>query len=117
MHAADPGHPIVAHCGAPSLFSTGEDFEQALARGNDWDLADALEGFGSSHFPVWLGISEVDLGARIEAVRSAVGPKPMWVSELQGGSGRNAIEVTGPVPAAIQQRWVWSAIGRGAVKR
>ena len=114
LHSADPDHPIVAHCGNPSLFSPGEDFEQAVARGNDWDLADALDGFGSSHFPVWLGISEVDLGARIEAVRSAVRSKPMWVSELQGGSARNAIDVTEPVPAAIQQRWVWSAIGRGA---
>jgi beta-galactosidase len=114
LHAADPGHPIVAHCGTPSLFSTGQDFEQALARGNDWDLADALDGFGSSHFPIWLGISEVDLGVRIEAVRSAVRSKPMWVSELQGGSARNAIQVTEAVPAAVQQRWVWSAIGRGA---
>jgi len=114
LHGADPDHRIVAHCGNPSVFAPGRDFEQALARGNDWDLADALDGFGSSHFPVWLGISEVDLGARIEAVRSAVGAKPMWVSELQGGSGRNAIDVTDPVPAALQQRWVWSAIGRGA---
>jgi beta-galactosidase len=114
LHSADPDHPIVAHCGNPSVFSPGQDFEQAVARGNDWDLADALDGFGSSHFPVWLGISEVDLGARIEAVRSAVRSKPMWVSELQGGSARNAIDVTGPVTAAIQQSWVWSAIGRGA---
>jgi beta-galactosidase len=38
----------------------------------------------------------------------------MWVSELQGGSARNAIDVTEPVQAAVQQRWVWSAIGRGA---
>ena len=85
IHAADPNHPVVAHCGAPSVFSTGRDYEQALARGNDWDLADALDGFGSSHFPIWSGISDVDLGARIEAVRSAVRSKPMWVSELQGG--------------------------------
>jgi beta-galactosidase len=114
LRSADRAHPIVAHCGNPSVFSPGRDFEQALARGNDWDLADALDGFGSSHFPAWLGISEVELGARIEAVRSAVGSKPMWVSELQGGSGRNAIDVTEPVPAALQQRWVWSAIARGA---
>ena len=114
LHSADPDHPIVAHCGNPSVFSPGRDFEQAVSRGNDWDLADALDGFGSSHFPVWLGISEVDLGVRIEAVRSAVRSKPMWVSELQGGSARNAIDVTEPVPAAVQQRWVWNAIGRGA---
>jgi beta-galactosidase len=114
IRSADPDHPIVAHCGAPSLFSTGQDFEQALARGNDWDLADTLDGFGSSHFPIWGGMSEVDLGARIEAVRSAARSKPMRVSELQGGSARNAIEVREAVPASAQQRWVWSAIGRGA---
>ncbi|MGD0811826.1 MAG: beta-galactosidase, partial [Acidimicrobiales bacterium] len=114
IHAADPNHPVVAHCGAPSVFSTGRDYEQALARGNDWDLADALDGFGSSHFPIWSGISDVDLGARIEAVRSAVRSKPMWVSELQGGGARNSIEVDEAVPASAQQRWVWNAIGRGA---
>jgi beta-galactosidase len=38
----------------------------------------------------------------------------MWMSELQGGSARNAIEVKEAVPGAAQQRWVWSAIGRGA---
>ncbi len=116
LHSADPDHPIVAHCGNPSVFSPGEDFEQAVARGNDWDLADALDGFGSSHFPVWLGISEVDLGARIEAVRSAVRSKPMWVSELQGGSGRNG-QSTLQEPSACglsSNVGVWSAIGRGA---
>jgi beta-galactosidase len=114
LRSADPYHPIVAHCGTPSVFSTGHDFEQALARGNDWDLADNLDGFGSSHFPVWQQLSEVDLGTRLEAIRSAVATKPMWVSELQGGSARNAIDVTDAVPATLQQRWVWSAVGRGA---
>ncbi len=124
VRSGDPDHLIVAHCGNPSVFSTGRDnpttfsrernFEQALSRGNDWDLADALDGFGSSHFPIWQGISDVDLGARLEAVRSAVRSKPMWVSELQGGSARNAIDVTEAVPAAVQQRWVWNAVGRGA---
>ena len=114
VRSGDPGHPVVAHCGNPSICSTGRNFEQALSRGNDWDIADSLDGFGSSHFPIWQDLSDVDLGTRLEAERSAVRSKPMWVSELQGGGARDGINVTEPVPADRQQRWVWSAIGRGA---
>jgi beta-galactosidase len=114
LRSEDPDHLIVAHCANPSVFSSGRDHEQAVSRGNDWDLADELDGFGSSHFPIWAHIPEADVGARIEAIRSAVRDKPMWVSELQGGASRDGIQASDPVPAAAQQKWVWSAIGRGA---
>jgi beta-galactosidase len=106
--------PILAHSGEPSIGFKGFDFEQALARGNDFRLAEQLDGYGCSHFPVGHGLGDVDLAWRIESTRSTVGAGgEAWVSELQAGSARNGIEVQAPVTAADQQRWIWSALSRG----
>jgi beta-galactosidase len=72
-----------------------------------------LDGFGCSHFPNWFSFGVSDLGARVEAVRSAAGAKPAWVSELQAGGARNGFGVLPPVDPSAQQRWVWSCYGRG----
>ncbi len=114
IKSQDKKHIITAHCAQPAIMSTGIGFEQTLCRGNDWDLADQLDGFGSSHFPVWEGFNETTLGIRIEAIRSAARGKIMWVSELQGGSARNGHMVTPSVSPELQQRWVWNSYGRGA---
>jgi len=113
LRSADPNHPVLAHCGKPSVYSSGMDYEQAVSRGNDFDLAEVLDGFGCSHFPAWERISTGELGTRIEATRSATGPKPAWVSELQGGRSSAGFGVWPAVDPATQQRWVWGAYGRG----
>lgn len=113
IRQVDGNHPVFAHCGKPAVFSSGMDFEQAVSRGNDFDLAEVLDGFGCSHFPAWEGYSTTELGTRIEAIRSAVGEKEAWVSELQGGGACAGFGVWPPVDPSEQQRWIWGAYGRG----
>jgi len=119
LHAEDPKHLISAHCATPATLSWGLDYEQALSRGNDWELADELDGFGCSHFPFWQpkdrALGDAGFGVRVESIRSAAGPgKTMWVSELQGGSARGGFTVFPSVAAQPQQRWVWNGYARGA---
>lgn len=115
LRAGDAKHVISAHCAGPSIQSNGGGAEQALCRGNDWDHADHLDGYGCSHFPFWgEGFDETGFGVRVEAVRSANQGKILWVSELQGGSARNGIIAHRSVDAAPQQRWVANGMARGA---
>ncbi len=114
IRRGDPKGFISAHCGQPCTLSSG-GAEQTLARGVDWDLADQLDGFGCSHFPLWGGgFAEEMFGLRVETTRSATRGKPFWISELQGGAARSGIVADTPVPAADQQRWIASAMARGA---
>lgn len=114
LRREDDVRPIVAHCARPVTWSSGVDDEQALSRGHDFELAEIFDGFGSSHFPAWESLSFPELGTRLESTRSAVGSKPMWISELQGGSARNGLMVAEPVEASLQQRWIWDGLARGA---
>lgn len=106
---------ISAHCGMPSIQSPGWDYEQTLCRGDDWDLAAKLDGFGCSHFPFWgKGFDDSEFAVRLESTRSANQNKIMWVSELQGGSSREGIIAHEPVSAMSQQKCVISSMSRGA---
>ncbi|SNR57270.1 beta-galactosidase [Actinomadura mexicana] len=116
VRAADPNHLVVAHAANPATHAVALDNEQAISRGNDWEHADLLDGFGASVFPAWpqVGLTNTDVGVVIECARSAAQTKIYWVGEMQGGSARSGIEVNESVAGDRQQRWVWSAIGRGA---
>lgn len=115
LKQADKNHLVSAHCATPALMSMGGEFEQPLSRGNDWDLADQLDGFGCSHFPFWgAGFDFSGFGVRVETIRSANRGKTMWVSELQGGAVRHGFNVYKSVTAMPQQMWVWNGIARGA---
>jgi beta-galactosidase len=119
IRSVDRNRPIVAHTAFPSTFFTGTGFlpfEQALARGNDWDHAEIVDVLGCSQFPTWFNMTPADFGARIESGRSAAqaANKPYWVAELQGGSHRHGIQATPPVTGAVQQRWVWNGYSRGS---
>lgn len=113
LRSADARHPVLAHGMGPAAWANGEKYEQAVSRGNDFDLAEELDGIGCSHFPLVAGIGAAELGARLEATRSAAGSKPHWVSELQGGAAASGFTAKPAVDAGLQQRWVWSAYGRG----
>ncbi len=115
LREGDGHHVITAHCGSPAIDSAGGRTEQALCRGNDWELADQLDGFGCSHFPMWFGMDEATLGIRLETGRSVNQPdKTLWVSELQGGAANNKIGVFPSVDPASQQRWIHAAMARQA---
>jgi beta-galactosidase len=116
VRAEDSAHPVIAHAAFPAIHNTGEFFEweQALARGNDWDLADQVDGWGASHFPAWIHPAPSDYGLRLEASRCAAGDKPYWIAELQGGAAGHGHQAMQAVDARRQARWVWSGVARGA---
>lgn len=120
IRAADGKHPVTAHSAFPVTLTGSLPQEQAAARGNDFDLAELVDGFGCSQFPAWQGMnpawqsgSDVELGTRFESAYWAAGNAQAWVSELQGGGINNGFEVFEPVEGSRQARWVWSAIARG----
>ena len=114
IKSVDRNHIVTAHGAQPSIMTAGDMQNHAINRGNDWDLAEHLDGLGCSHFPFWFRISDEDFGVRVESTRSAAGDKTFWVSELQGGSARQGFSVYPSVRAKPQQRWVWNGYGRGA---
>ncbi len=114
IRESDPNHLILAHAGQPSYRAVGDEENHAMNRGNDFEIASKLDGYGCSHFPFWFKVSDVDFGVRVESSRSAANSGVVWVSELQGGSARSGFEVFPSVQAKPQQRWVWNGYGRGA---
>jgi beta-galactosidase len=116
VRAGDSARQIIAHAAFPSVHNTGEyfEYEPALGRGNDWQLAEQVDGYGCSHFPAWFHPSPADYGSRVEAVRCAAGDKTYWLAELQGGAAGHGLQSMPPVPADRQARWIWNGIARGA---
>ena len=112
----DAERPIIAHAAFPATHNTGEwfEYETALGRGNDWQLATKVDGYGCSHFPNWFHPTPSEYGARLEAVRSATGDKTYWLAELQGGAAGHGVQAMPPVSGDQQARWIWNGVARGA---
>ncbi|MBL8027731.1 MAG: beta-galactosidase, partial [Fibrobacteres bacterium] len=122
MKEIDPNHDVTVHAATPSPLMGGgglsslHDPQYPLDRGNDWNLADNLDGIGCSSFPKWFGIDEASFGMRIEFIKSAARGKKVWLSEIQGGRSAIGFNIYDPVDAASQQRWIWTGIACGADK-
>jgi beta-galactosidase len=114
MKAIDSQHPITVHGAAPSPLYSGDPETYPIDRGNDWVLADKLDGIGCSSFPQWEGIDDAGFGMRIEMVKSAARDKQVWLSELQGGRAAVGFNIYGKVEAAQQQHWLWNGLACGA---
>jgi beta-galactosidase len=116
LKRGDGSRPVIAHSVVLSSFmAKGEDrWEQPLSRGNDWEIATRVDGFGASHFPGHFHTSNAEAGARHESARSAAAGKPYWVCELQGGAAGLGFVAMPGVPASRQERWIWNAFARGA---
>lgn len=114
MRSVDPHRPITAHGASPSALCGGSRQNYPIERGNDWAIAEKLDGVGCSSFPQWFGIDDADFGIRIEMVKSAANGKLVWLSELQGGRAAIGFNVYGAVHAVQQQRWIWNGIACGA---
>lgn len=115
----NPGVPVTVHGGKPTvLYGSdsyhGQEPSTALHRGNDWEFADVIDGVGTSSFPLWEDIDLSDFICRIDFVQSAARGKRLWLSELQGGRSADGFNPQHAVPAADQQRWVWSGLAAGA---
>ncbi len=111
----DPNHPITAHGPMPTLVCPPVAAEVPFCRANDWDLADVLDGVGSSHFPYLQGMGDSTIAARMQQVVSSAQGKLAWVSEIQGSSspagyGDDRRPAGDPL---CQQRWLLDAASRG----
>lgn len=116
VQATRQGCPDVflsAHSADPSPAFSGFAFERALSRGNDFELAPLVDSWGSSHFPIIQAYGDDEFRVRIQCGVGAAWNNEAWISELQGGSGRQGLEVQPPVTASQQQTWLWSALSRG----
>ena len=116
IRAGGAAQPITAHGPMPTICCPPVTAEVPLCRGNDWELADVLDGVGSSHFPVSQGLTPATLGCRLQEVISAAKPgKLAWVSELQGSSSTLGYGRGGGArgPASAQKLWVFDALSRG----
>ena len=60
-------HIVTGHGAQPSAHMAGDAENHAINRGNDWDLAEPLDGVGCSHFPFWFAMSDADFGVRVDA--------------------------------------------------
>jgi len=116
IKSLDPNHPVTLHGGAPSIEYVGHGMDHALNRGNDWVFAEHYDGIGSSAFPVWFNISDVDFATRMACTASAAraSGKRVWLSEIQGGRASSGFVDHKPAGAAAQQHWLWNAIAAGA---
>ncbi len=114
MRGVDPAHVITAHGACPSIHYSGNPQIYPLDRGNDWNLAEALDGIGCSSFPAWGRIDDAEFGSRVEMVHAAAAGKHIWLSELQGGRAGGGFEFSDEVMPEQQQRWLWNGLACGA---
>ncbi len=117
VKALDPARPVTVHGARPSPLHPGtlEMFDTALNRGNDWSMAETADAVGFSSFPKWYRQDEANFAARVGYGRSAAGRRTrLWLSELQGGRGNKAFDLSDAVDAASQQRWLWTGVAGGA---
>ena len=89
----------------------------ALWRGNDWALAEVLDGIGMSAFPTYSRWKDDALFATyMDATASSAQGKGIWLSELQGGGG--SLGTTAPHPVLprhpTSSGGLWMAVSRKA---
>ena len=86
---------------------------------DEWTLAPAVDGFGTSSFPTWLMNDDpVEHLMSLDAARAAAAGKPFWQTELQGGRGRRngASEYATSAAGGLDARNV-ECVRRGGARR
>lgn len=109
--------PIVAHGPAPTFDQPGnpEAFQMPAGRGNDFVHAQALDGYGVSHFPLWGRQDDIEFVVRVNASAAAgAGTRPLWISELQAGAANYGHDVAPAVSGGQLRRWLWLSLAAGA---
>ena len=84
---------------------------------NTWRLAEVVDTWGLSTFPagVMPTMPVYHGAASIEITRSNAGGKPFWMTELQGGHGKQRTVVRSPKMRPRDIRlWNWMAVACGA---
>lgn len=107
----DAEHAVMTH-----IASSGYQGTMAINTWDEWLLADKVERFGTSSFPLWLMGNDPAIHAfHLVATRDAARGKRFWQSELQGGRGRREGRKSTPHPDPNSIRlWIWNALAAGA---
>jgi beta-galactosidase GanA len=111
VKASGAAQPTMTHVALSGF--TGQMATHTL---DEWTLAPAVDGFGTSSFPTWLMKDDpVEHLMNLDTARAAAAGKPFWQSELQGGRGRRAGTASTPHPCPqIVALEMWNALAAGA---
>jgi beta-galactosidase GanA len=103
--------PVMTHVALSGF--TGQMATHTL---DEWTLAPAVDGFGTSSFPTWLMNDDpVEHLMNLDTARAAAAGKPFWQTELQGGRGRRAGVASTPHPRPqVVTLEMWNALAAGA---
>ena len=109
--AAGATQPVMTHVALSGF--TGQMATHTL---DEWTLAPAVDGFGTSSFPTWLMNDDpVEHLMNLDTARAAAAGKPFWQTELQGGRGRRAGVASTPHPRPqVVTLEMWNALAAGA---
>jgi beta-galactosidase len=103
--------PVMTHVALSGF--TGQMATHTL---DEWTLAPAVDGFGTSSFPTWLMADDpVEHLMNLDTARAAAAGRPFWQTELQGGRGRRAGTASTPHPRPqVVVLEMWNARAAGA---
>jgi beta-galactosidase GanA len=111
IKALGAAQPVMTHVALSGF--TGQMATHTL---DEWTLAPAVDGFGTSSFPTWLMNDDpVEHLMSLDTARAAAAGKPFWQTELQGGRGRRngAASTQHPRPEVLTLE-MWNAFAAGA---
>jgi beta-galactosidase GanA len=111
IKALGAAQPVMTHVALSGF--TGQMATHTL---DEWTLAPAVDGFGTSSFPTWLMNDDpVEHLMSLDTARAAAAGKPFWQTELQGGRGRRngAASTQHPQPEVLTLE-MWNAFAAGA---
>jgi len=111
LREADPGHRIMSHTAAVAPHD-----DLAVLAADNWQLASHVDMWGVSLFPHWLFPRKpYEFSMRLDIVRSSAAGKEFWISELQGGVGKNrGLHASPQVQPNDIRLWNWLGVVHGA---
>ncbi|MDI6827659.1 MAG: beta-galactosidase [Armatimonadota bacterium] len=110
FRSIDQKHPLTSH----GIAYTLQGMPTHLT--NDFDIAQEVDQWGLSAFPMWANLHSSDFFRMLDLVRSAsaVNGKQFWQNELQGGQSGNGLARSRTPRAEDTAFWNWTSFMCGA---
>jgi beta-galactosidase len=110
LREADPEHRIMSHTAA---LAPHDDL--AVLAADNWQLASHVDTWGVSLFPHWLFPQKLhEFSMRLDIARSSAAGKEFWISELQGGIGKNrGLHASAQAQPSDIRLWNWLGVTHG----
>jgi hypothetical protein len=109
IRSVDKGHIMESHANHYPPINAA-----TLGGTQNWRLAEPLDVFGASFYPVWFNMPMHEGVASIEVTRSSAPGKEFWITELQGGSGNDGFWHSAPMRPRELRTWNWMSVAAGA---